>query len=169
MWLAALSFIKSKVFSQTGAVLLPLLGLIAVFLIWNSDLILTELGYETRSNLKAQVVQLQHKVDQLETANASLSKELLDTITLITTTEQTVDTYYQSKETTQDKVKDFISKRNELIGSQPTCECVQETLIETETNVQDTIVRVFSVNPQVSKANITVIHDAYSTFFAEVQ
>lgn len=76
MWTTILSFFKGKVFSEAGSLLIPLLILLAVFLIWNSDSILTKFGFETTANLKSEVTRLKGEVDKLKEANEKLSSDL---------------------------------------------------------------------------------------------
>lgn len=76
MWAAVFSFLKGKVFTEAGSLLIPLLIILSIFVIWNSDSILTKFGFETTANLKAEVTRLNAKVEQLEEANKKLTTDL---------------------------------------------------------------------------------------------
>ena len=76
MWTAALSFIKGKVFSEAGSLVVPLVIILTIFCIWNSESILSKFGFETTSNLKAEVITLKAEVSRLAEDNAKLTEDL---------------------------------------------------------------------------------------------
>lgn len=161
-----LTFLKTKLLNQTTAFLSPFILLIGVFLIWNSDLILTSMGYETRSNLKAQVVSLQEKVDKLEKENINLKRDIADLIATNSIVDQTVDVYHESKQQSQATVEELIRKRNE-VSSQSCFSETDEIVTLQRPQTQRVVVKAQNVNPAVSRANIAIIHEAYSSFFPE--
>lgn len=113
MWTILLSFLKEKVFSETGFLIIPLIALLAIFVIWNSDSILTKFGFETTANLKAEVTRLKAKVDQLEEANKKLTSDLKRTEEKCTINADAVATICAVKEETKATVDTIIGKRKQ--------------------------------------------------------
>ena len=56
---AILAWIKGRIFSQGGLLIALLVGLILLFIIPNSDTILSKFGFETKTTLKGQLVSTQ--------------------------------------------------------------------------------------------------------------
>lgn len=157
------TFLKDKLFNQTTAFLSPFVLLIAIFVIWNSDLILTNLGYETRSNLKAQVVELQGIVNNLKEENSRLKKEIADKIAMTAITDKTVDDFYDMKIQAKETVDELIRKRDQINDTE-VCLYTSEPKLEVQRVLSTPVIKDSSA---VSKANITIIHEAYASFFPE--
>ena len=56
---AILAWVKGRIFSQGGLLIALLVGLILLFIIPNSDTILSKFGFETKTTLKGQLVSTQ--------------------------------------------------------------------------------------------------------------
>lgn len=76
MWTTILSFVKGKVFSEAGSLIVPLLLIVSIFVLWNGETILTKFGFETTAAMKAKVATLEAKVNTLEEANKKLTSDL---------------------------------------------------------------------------------------------
>ena len=76
MWTAVFSFLKGKVFTEAGSLVIPLLIILSVFVTWNSESILTKFGFETTSSLKSKVTLLETEVKRLKEVNKKLSSDL---------------------------------------------------------------------------------------------
>lgn len=67
-----LTWLKAKLFNQTFAVVGPILAMILVLLLANSDTLLTKMGFETKTALAKEVAALRMEVEQLKQANRGL-------------------------------------------------------------------------------------------------
>lgn len=192
MFTALLGFLKGKVFSQAGSFLLPVLGLLAVFLIWNSDLILTKFGYETRSNLKAEVTRLNGELEKVMDANRTLSeaaaKNKEDTEVVISVVEDVAENKADTKNTVSSIQADRKKKAEKLLNS---CSCESVPIVEVEKEtINDKITSTLpqsqpkttsqplkttkakqvvsqEIVDRLSEDNIDAINIAYSSFFPE--
>lgn len=158
-----LSFLKAKLFNQVSAFISPFVLLIAVFLIWNSDLILTKFGYETRSNLRGQVAELQNTINNLKAENEKLKKEISVRIETATVVNDTMGSFYEEKDQTKNTVNDLINKRDQISVIES---CPVEETTELEKIKPLTVIPPSNIKA-VSKANITIINEAYASFFPE--
>jgi hypothetical protein len=65
-------FFKEKLFNLTGIVIGIFVLIFSLFLFYNSDMIMTKLGFETKTNLRAQIVEVSGKLKAAEEDNATL-------------------------------------------------------------------------------------------------
>lgn len=194
MFTAALAFLKGKLFSQAGSFLLPIVGLLAVFLIWNSDLIMSKFGFETTTNLKAEVTRLQGEVTRLEETNKKQLEEINKIKTSAGVTISVVEGVAEDKATTKNTVSDIIDARrkkaDKLLADAKLCACdtvvdnkpqtsnllLVNKPVEKQTTVQVNTPKVEkpktqTVPPEVvnqlSADNIQALNEAYDAFFPE--
>lgn len=109
--------LKSKMFTETAGILLPLFLLLGLFLFWNGDLIMSKFGFETRSSLKAQVASLQKDISALQEKNEDLSKELTSVYELIGITDNILSAVIEQERDTFLTVSELLEKRRKLASS----------------------------------------------------
>lgn len=195
MWTILLSFLKEKVFSETGVLIIPLIALLAIFAIWNSDSILTKFGFETTANLKAEVTRLKAKVDQLEEANKKLKTDLkrteekctinadaVSTICVVKEeTKATVDTVIGKRKQESDRIKQEMYQRvDNTLPTQPSSLLMMKSVKEpvpvkevsstyksTPTPAKEKTTPTLSKVDRLSLNNIQTINEAYDKLFKE--
>ena len=195
MWTAVFSFLKGKVFTEAGSLLIPLLIILSIFVIWNSDSILTKFGFETTANLKAEVTRLKAKVEQLEEANKKLATDLklseekcgisVNSVTELCAvkeeTKHTVDSVIDKRKKEADRIKrEMYDKPDTILPIPPlllsnkhaTKEPVLEEMVPLTYNpnppTETTKVSVsVSKVDRLSLNNIQAINEAYDELFKE--
>lgn len=134
MWTAVFSFLKGKVFTEAGSLVIPLLIILSVFVTWNSESILTKFGFETTSNLKSKVTLLETEVERLKEANKKLSSDLrlseekcgisVDSVTELCAikeeTKTTVDSVIDERRKESDRIKrELHIKQDDAVVTEP--------------------------------------------------
>lgn len=161
MYTLILGFLKKKVFTEAGAVLIPLLSFIALILFCNADLILSKMGFETRANLSKQVAVLEQQLEELERRNATLTKELGLALEADTKNQDALNRLCQEKEVTDDAVEELINKRDRQLAEPKT------PTVEKQPQQPDKPSIAAKRAPPIAQANIDMIHEAYASFFPE--
>lgn len=133
MWTAVFSFLKGKVFTEAGSLLIPLLIILSIFVIWNSESILTKFGFETTSNLKSKVTLLEGEVERLTEANKKLSSDLklseekcgisVDSVTELCAvkeeTKTTVDSVIEERRKESERIKRELRVKKDDVVPEP--------------------------------------------------
>jgi len=157
MFTTILTFLKSNLFTRNGVFVLGLLAFIAVFLVFNSEQILTKLGFQTRT---AAVIELAQTQADLQTA-VRVTEELnvaIEQIQQVHREERVaVRAVAQERQTIQRQVTRVIEERK--VEAEPVEKVVEAKTILTETTI--TLPR--SEYDQLSKQNITSIHAAFQS------
>lgn len=148
-------FLGKTLFSKSSALLLPLLLLIAIFLIWNFDTIATGLGYQTKSSLIKSNAELQSKVDELTRANEQLVAQIEELKEENRLGLEVVSELNDRLKDNKDTKQEIIDRRNELISNIRNPEKTQ-VVVST---------RDLTEAEQVSVVNINSLHEAYDAFF----
>lgn len=171
MWTTILSFFKGKVFSEAGSLILPLVIILAVFVIWNSDSILTKFGFETTSSLRTKVGTLESQLEQLKEVNKKLKSDIELTEHSKTISEEVVSELCSIKEETKVKVDTVIDRRK------VEAERIKETYkeVKVEKNTSEVSVKTESHTVQLpmtrsdalSHNNIKSINEAYDELFGD--
>lgn len=173
MWSTILSFLKGKVFTEAGSLLIPLILILSIFVIWNSDTILTKFGYETKSSLKVKVVQLTEQVSRLEEANEKLKDSLIKAEQGKTISEEAISELCLVKEETKNKVDSVIDRRK--------AEAVRIKELHKEENItkesitpvteskgtQKVIEVPMTKEDALSYNNISALNEAYDELFGD--
>ena len=195
MWTAVFSFLKGKVFTEAGSLLIPLVIILSIFVIWNSDSILTKFGFETTANLKSEVSRLNAKVEQLEEANKKLAADLklseekygisVNSVTELCTvkeeTKHTVDSVIDKRKKEADRIKREMYDKPDTILPIPPLSLMNKPAIK-EPVLEEMVPLTYNPNPpiettkvsvSVSKVdrlslnNIKAINEAYDELFKE--
>lgn len=122
MFTTFFTFLKTKLFSLPVVFIGILVAIISIFLIYNSDTVLSRFGFETKTVLKAQVESLKKDLKQAESVNADLLKKLEYVEQQAKIREQALVEYYQNVNTVQKRVSS-----------------IQKTKIEKEKVIQEEI------------------------------
>lgn len=195
MWTAVFSFLKGKVFTEAGSLLIPLLIILSIFVIWNSDSILTKFGFETTANLKAEVTRLTIQIETLEEANKKLATDLklseetcgisVNSVTELCTvkeeTKHTVDSVIDKRKKEADRIKrEMYDKPDTILPIPPLLLANKHTIKEPV--LEEMVPLTYNPNPpietpkvsvSVSKVdrlslnNIQAINEAYDELFKE--
>lgn len=164
MWTTILSFVKGKVFSEAGSLLIPLVLILSVFFIWNSDSILTKFGFETKSSLKAEVSRLNETVKLLEESNKKLTedvrkaeeKEGISTGILSEHCDFTRDVENATDEIINQRKQEAerIKRERQMVAPMATVDPPVRTSVPRESREE-----------ALSRNNIQSLHTAYNKFF----
>ena len=195
MWTAVFSFLKGKVFTEAGSLLIPLLIILSIFVIWNSDSILTKFGFETTASLKSEVTRLTAQVEMLEEANKKLTTDLklseekcgisVNSVSELCVvkeeTKHTVDSVIDKRKKEADRIKRELYDKHDTILPLPSPvlmskHAIKEPVLEemdppTYSAKPPTVTAKVSVSvskvDRLSLNNIQAINEAYDELFKE--
>lgn len=160
---AILAWIKGRIFSQGGLLIALLVGLILLFIIPNSDTILSKFGFETKTTLKGQLVSTQKDLattidnnKTLESTGKIAEETHKSAVTAI------VQTYEQEKKNDK-KVEKINAKADKVI--KPAIDQLKMTQVLTPTTVTFDKIKL----NEVSRANIRALNETYSELFENDQ
>lgn len=160
---AILAWVKGRIFSQGGLLIALLVGLILLFIIPNSDTILSKFGFETKTTLKGQLVSTQKDLvttidnnKTLESTGKIAEETHKSAVTAI------VQTYEQEKKNDK-KVEKINAKADKVI--KPAIDQLKMTQVLTPTTVTFDKIKL----NEVSRANIRALNETYSELFENDQ
>ncbi len=170
MWTTIVSFLKGKVFTEAGSLIIPLVLIVALFAIWNSESILTKFGFETTSTLKAKVATLESKVSELEEANKKLTSDLLKAEQkggIVGDATSAICVFKEETKGTVEDIKDRRKKNADRINNTEYEKATSMMMVEPPptTPVYREVKKVETKNPRteaLSRNNIESIHEAYN-------
>lgn len=156
---AIFAFLKGKLFSQGGLLIALLIGFILLFIIPNSDTILSKFGFETKTTLKGQVVSLTKDLATAVDNNESLVSggKIADESHKSAVT-ALVNNFEEEKKN-EKKVAKINAKANKVI--QPAIAELKMTEVLTSTTITLDKIKL----DQVSKANIDALNETYDELF----
>lgn len=157
MFTSVLTFLKTSLFTRNGVFILGFLAFISVFLIFNSETILTKFGFQTKT---AAVVELAETKAELQTA-VRANEELviaIEEMQIVHREERAaIRTVTQERQVIQRQVNRVIEERKvQAIIPERT---IMNEIVVTETTV--TIPR--AEYDQLSRQNISSIHAAFQS------
>lgn len=156
---AILGWVKSKLFSQGGLLIALLIGFILLFIIPNSDTILSKFGFETKSTLKGQLVSTQKDL----TTTIDNNKTLVTSGKIAEENHQSAMTAvvnnFEEKAANDKKVEQINVKASKVI--QPAIASLKMTQVITPTTI--TLDKVKT--DEVSKANIDALSETFKELF----
>ncbi len=160
---AILAWIKGRIFSQGGLLIALLVGLILLFIIPNSDTILSKFGFETKTTLKGQLVSTQKDLKTTIDNNKTLeSTGKIAEETHKSAVTAIVQTYEQEKKNDK-KVEKINAKADKVI--KPAIDQLKMTQVLTPTTVTFDKIKL----NEVSRANIRALNETYSELFENDQ
>lgn len=161
MLTALVLFFRKHVFSSAGVLIIPILLLIGIFVMSNTDTILSKFGFETKSSIKAELVVANEGVKQAGIINENLNKAI-DAVTsnAVAVKEAIVSNYKE-----QDKAKDIVAKISEHKKALdlPIEQRLKEKTVTTATTIT---IPIAEVN-ELSASNIDSLNDTYDQLFPE--
>lgn len=156
MYTAILKFIKDKLFSPSGIVLLGFGSIIFLFLVYNGDTILSKFGFETKSSLKGDLVQAKADLKTLREVNEDLvfKIDVLEANRQVTV--EILEELYNKKAQTKDTVTEVLKQRDQQ-------EIENRKTLKAATVVTETTVTMPKVNyERASRSNIEALHNAFT-------
>lgn len=159
-------FFSSKLFSSTGAILTPLVLLIAVLLLWNIDTVGSFFKIESKADLAKQVGTLTSENANLSSEVTRLNDEVDTLIYSIKLADEIVSTYTEASKETLNKTSDIIKKHEGKV--KVITDNDKGTIREdTESEKKETYI-VKTPSPlveEMSSINIETLNEAYEEFF----
>lgn len=160
---AILAWVKGRIFSQGGLLIALLVGLILLFIIPNSDTILSKFGFETKTTLKGQLVSTQKDlVTTIDNNKSLVSGGKIAEETHKSAVTAIVQTYEQEKKNDK-KVEKINAKADKVI--KPAIDQLKMTQVLTPTTVTFDKIKL----NEVSRANIRALNETYSELFENDQ
>lgn len=160
---AIFAFLKGKLFSQGGLLIALLIGGVLLFIIPNSDTILSKFGFETKSTLKGQVVGLTKDLgtavqnnDTLVSTGKIAEENHASAVTALTNN-------FEQKESDRKKVEKINKKADKIIT--PAITSLKMTEVITPTTITLDKLKV----DEVSKANISALNETFNELFEDEQ
>ena len=154
-------FLKDKVFSGTGLIVTLFTLILAVFLFSNSNVILSKLGFETTTTLKANLVKTEGALHSAVTINDGLVKTVDKVINNSIKKEEVLVESFVERE----QVKQTVATVNKTKTNK-----VKEVVrvLEQETKITDTVITIPAAEyNKASEANIDSLHDAFDKLFTD--
>ena len=156
MLLSIKEFIKNKVFSTTGVFFLIFAAIFSVFLFSNSNVILSKFGFETTTNLKAELTRTQEELKTLQAINNNLNKQIEELNKVKEKETNVIVEYVEKKDSTKEKTNNIIKKKKEK---------VQETVDQISTTQSTENAKIIELQDKISEENIIALNEAFDTFF----
>lgn len=146
--------------NNLGLIFVGLLVLvISVFVYSNSSVILSKFGFETTTNLKAEVTRLQGELSQAKRINDKLNEDLKSQTSRHKAELEAVSGVYKEREKTKDKIIEV--KTQKELKDRDTIKKLSEKMVVTPTEITIPIAEY----DQLSSNNIDSITEVYDTFF----
>ena len=156
MYTAILKFIKDKLFSSSGIVLLGFGSIIFLFLAYNGDTVLSKFGFETKSSLKGDLVQAKADLKTLKEANEDLVFKIDTLEANRQVTVEILEELYDKKAQTKDTVTEVLKQRDQQ-------EIENRKTLKAATVVTETTITMPKVNyERASRSNIEALHNAFA-------
>lgn len=156
MYITILKFIKDKLFSPSGIVVLIFASIFLLFLFSNTDTILSKFGFETKSSLKGELVQAKADFKTLQEANTDLVFKLDALEENRQLTIETLEDLFSKKEQTKETVTEILRDRDQK-------EQDNRKTLKTATVITETTITMPKVNyERASRSNIEALHSAFN-------
>lgn len=160
-WTAIKTFFGDKVMSTTGIFIGIFAIIFGVFLFSNSNVILSKFGFETATNLKAEVTRLQGELETAQRVNKGLKDDLAAQETRHKAEIKAIVDAGKDREKIKDDIINIKTKK-EAKDKATIAELNKKTIV-TDT----TITMPIAEYDQLSSSNADSINEAYNKFFPE--
>lgn len=162
-WTAIKTFFGDKVMSSAGIFIGIFAVIIGVFIFSNSNVILSKFGFETATNLKAEVTRLQ---GELQTAQR-VNKDLQDNLAA-------QETRHKAEiKALVDSAKEREKIQNDIIEAKKKKEAKDKATIDQlnkKTVVTDTTITIpIAEYDQLSASNADTINEVFDSFFPDLK
>ncbi len=161
MFSALALFFKNKVFNLSGSFILIFIAIFALFLFSNTNTILSKFGFETTTNLKAELVKSQEDLKKLAEINTNLNNLILQTNERHKRELEAIRSVEEEKKVIDKAITEVVEIRKVL--AKP----VQKKLIEKTVATETTITIPIEEYNQLSEQNIDSIHAAFAALEIE--
>lgn len=158
-WLAIKTFFGEKVMSSTGIFIGIFAIIIAVFIFSNSNVILSKFGFETATNLKAEVTRLEGELRTAQRINQDLQRDMKDQEVRHKAELQAIVDASKEREKIKDKIIEVKAKKE--IRDKATIEQLNKKIIVSETEITIPIAEY----DQLSSSNIDSLNEVFDSFF----
>lgn len=159
MWAIALKFIKEKLFSEMGTLLIVVGVIVLLFAGPVTETFLTRFGFETKTSLKADLVSTKKDLQTTLEANDSIKRELTVTKSNLETAMKTLEENRIAREKMEKDIKNIVEIKD--TKTKPQIQKLKNTTRVTEKEI--TLDRV--AVDAVSEANIDAVNDVYTNLF----
>lgn len=154
-------FLKNKVFSLSGSFILIFIAIFALFLFSNTNTILSKFGFETTTNLKAELVKSQEDLKKLAEINTNLNNLIVQTNERHKRELEAIRSVEEEKKVIDKAITEVVEIRKVL--AKP----VQKKLIQKTVTTETTITIPIEEYNQLSEQNIDSIHAAFAALEIE--
>ena len=164
MWLTAIkTFFGDKVMSSAGIFIGIFAIIIGVFIFSNSNVILSKFGFETATNLKAEVTRLQGELETAQRVNKDLQTNLA-----------AQETRHKAEiKALVDSAKEREKIQSDIIEAKKKKEAKDKATIEQlnkKTVVTDTTITIpIAEYDQLSASNADTINEVFDSFFPDLK
>ncbi|WP_396190488.1 hypothetical protein [Flavobacterium sp.] len=155
----ALIWLKKKLFSQAGFFLALMVGFLLLFIIPNTDTILTKFGFETKTALKGQLEGTKKDLQTAVQANEDLQSVGRIKDTVAESAEKELTANFDKKSDNQEKVTQISSKRDQIVKP-----AIAKLKMSTEL-VDGKIILDKVESDKISDANISSLNDTFDALF----
>lgn len=158
-WKAIKTFFGEKVMSSTGIFIGIFAIIIAVFIFSNSNVILSKFGFETATNLKAEVTRLEGELRTAQRINQDLQRDMKAQEVRHKAELQAIVDASKEREKIKDKIIEVKTKKE--IRDKATIEQLNKKIIVSETEITIPIAEY----DQLSSSNIDSLNEVFDSFF----
>lgn len=162
-WAAIKTFLYDKIMSNSG-IFIGIFALIIGMFIWsNSSVILSKFGFETTTNLKAEVTRLQGELETAQRINKNLQSNLKDQETRHKAEIKAIVDSNKERELVKDKIIEIKTKKE--LKDKSIIDQFNKNFVITQTEIT---IPITEYN-QLSTSNIESVQETFDTFFPELK
>jgi len=166
MWSLILNFIKNKLFSNVGVFFLIFIGIFSIFIFFNSNIILSKFGFETTTNLKAELTRTQEELKRLQNININLNKQIEELNKNKEKETATIVKYIEKKDINKEKSNFIIKKKEEKIQKIIKQISFLENNKDNKDNKDNENIEILKLQNSISEENITSLNNTFQAFFS---
>lgn len=162
-WTAIKTFFGDKVMSSAGIFIGIFAIIIGVFIFSNSNVILSKFGFETATNLKAEVTRLQGELETAQRVNKDLQSNLAAQETRHKAEIKALVESAKEREKIQNDIIE--AKKKKEARDKATIEQLNKKTVVTDTTITIPIAEY----DQLSASNADTINEVFDSFFPDLK
>lgn len=162
-WTAIKTFFGDKVMSSAGIFIGIFAVIIGVFIFSNSNVILSKFGFETATNLKAEVTRLQGELETAQRVNKDLQSNLAAQETRHKAEVKALVESAKEREKIQNDIIE--AKKKKEAKDKATIEQLNKKTVVTDTTITIPIAEY----DQLSASNADTINEVFDSFFPDLK
>lgn len=162
-WTAIKTFFGDKVMSSAGIFIGIFAIIIGVFIFSNSNVILSKFGFETATNLKAEVTRLQGELETAQRVNKDLQSNLAAQETRHKAEVKALVESAKEREKIQNDIIE--AKKKKEAKDKATIEQLNKKTVVTDTTITIPIAEY----DQLSASNADTINEVFDSFFPDLK